>query len=377
MKSKKDIPGLYIHIPFCQRKCAYCNFYSVTSLNLIPQFISALKEEIKLYQVQFDSFDTVYIGGGTPSLLTFKQLSEIFNTLTKFYKINSDAEITLEVNPGDVSVKYLQLIRSMGINRLNIGIQSFDDKILKFLGRKHDAHEARNAIKYSRLAGFDNVGFDLIYAVHGQKIKSWKKTLEEALSFSPEHLSCYQLTLEADTPLYERYQKQKLKQPSEDMQKNYFLTTARNLENAGYIHYEVSNFARATTLKSRHNMKYWNHTPYLGLGPAAHSFLGNRRWWNVASVNNYLKRIFQGKTSEENEEILTTEQLKLEILFLGLRTKEGVDLNIYKKRFGTDLLIDKKNIIEPLVKNKLLEVKSGHLHPTLTGMVIADSLALI
>ncbi|HPY35214.1 MAG TPA: radical SAM family heme chaperone HemW [Smithellaceae bacterium] len=369
--------GLYIHIPFCQSKCAYCNFYSVTSVNLIPQFVAALIKEIKLHQRQFDAFDTVYIGGGTPSLLSFGQLSEILAAINEFHKLDKEAEITMEVNPGDVSVEYFKLLISLGINRLNIGVQSFDDKILKFLGRRHNANEAHQAIMYARAAGFNNLGIDLIYGVYGQSINLWKKTLAEATTFRPEHFSCYELTLEASTPFYKRYHENKIKKLTEKQQKKFFFTTAKELEKVGYIHYEVSNFARKNNFKSRHNMKYWKHAPYLGIGPAAHSFLENRRWWNVKSAKDYLNNVPQGISPVESEEILTAEQLKLETLFLALRTNDGIDLSAYQKRFRTDLLEEKKMVIESLINSKLLELKKGFLRPTLAGMAVADSLALI
>ncbi|HNV63829.1 MAG TPA: radical SAM family heme chaperone HemW [Smithellaceae bacterium] len=369
--------GLYIHIPFCQSKCAYCNFYSVTSVNLIPQFVAALIKEIKLHQRQFDAFDTVYIGGGTPSLLSFGQLSEILAAINEFHKLDKEAEITMEVNPGDVSVEYFKLLISLGINRLNIGVQSFDDKILKFLGRRHNANEAHQAIMYARAAGFKNLGIDLIYGVYGQSINLWKKTLAEATTFRPEHFSCYELTLEASAPLYKRYLEKKIKKLNEKQQKKFFFTTAEELEKVGYIHYEVSNFARKNNFKSRHNMKYWKHAPYLGIGPAAHSFLENRRWWNVKSAKDYLNNVPQGISPVESEEILTAEQLKLETLFLALRTNDGIDLSAYQKRFRTDLLEEKKMVIESLINSKLLELKKGFLRPTLAGMAVADSLALI
>ena len=374
---KNEKAGLYIHIPFCHSKCAYCNFYSITSINLIPIFVAALIKEIKLSKGTFDLFDTIYIGGGTPSVLTCEQLAEIIAAINKFLKIDSSAEITLEVNPCDVCSEYFKSLSSLGINRLNIGVQSLDDKILRFLGRRHSANEARQAINHARTAGFKNLGIDLIYAIHGQSVNLWKKSLTEALSFSPEHLSCYQLTLEANTPLYKKYREKNIKEPSENRQRKYFFTTSEELETAGYIHYEVSNFSRTAMLKSRHNMKYWRHVPYLGLGPAAHSFLENRRWWNVASVKNYLEKLSQGKMPVESEEFLTPDQLKLETLFLGLRTGEGIDLKLYKKKFGIDLLADKKNVIESLVNNQFVEVKNGHLRPTLAGMAVADSMALV
>ncbi len=375
MKNKQ--PGLYIHIPFCLSKCGYCSFYSIKSINLIPAFLSALKREMEFYCNHFQSFDTIYIGGGTPSLLTAKQFTEIFVAINKFYKIESPAEITIEVNPGDVSVEYFQSLRSSGINRLNIGIQSFDDSLLKFLGRRHSEKDAIEAIDAARTAGFTNVGIDLIYGVHHQDIKLWKRTLQKTLSFSPAHISCYQLSLEVRTPLNKKYGAEGIKLPTENEQAKFFLTTAEELENAGYIHYEVSNFARNENLKSKHNMKYWQHAPYLGLGPAAHSFLRNKRWWNKPSVKNYLREIAQGKMPVENAEELTTEQLQLEALFLGLRTKTGIDLNLYKTKYANDLLNDKKSIIGSLIKNNLVEIKDGFLRPTRAGMAVADSLALI
>ena len=323
---KNEQPGLYIHIPFCLSKCGYCSFYSIKSINLISAFSSALNREMEFYCNHFQSFDTIYIGGGTPSLLTAKQLAEIFIAINKFYKIESLAEITIEVNPGDVSADYFRSLRSLGINRLNIGIQSFNDSLLKFLGRRHSEKDAIEAIDAARTAGFTNVGIDLIYGVHHQDIKLWKRTLQKTLSFFPAHISCYQLSLEVRTPLNKKYGAEGIKLPKEEQQAKFFLATSEELENAGYIHYEVSNFARGENLKSRHNMKYWQHVPYLGLGPAAHSFLNNKRWWNKPSVKNYLREIAQDKMPVENAEELTTEQLQLETLFLSLRTKAGIDL---------------------------------------------------
>jgi len=375
MQSEKA--GLYIHIPFCLSKCGYCSFYSIKSVNLIPEFIDALNKEIKFYSKSFKSFDTVYLGGGTPSLLTIGQLGTIFKAINKSYKIDPCAEITMEVNPGDMSLGYLQSLRSLGINRLNIGIQSFDDHILRLLGRRHNSAEAVSAINNSRKAGFDNIGIDLIYGIHGQNISLWKKTLQITLSYKPEHISCYQLSLSKNTPLYKKYFSEGWQLLDENTELKLFFTTAEEMENAGYIHYEVSNFARQDKFKSRHNQKYWQHVPYLGLGPAAHSFFGNRRWWNTSSVKTYLKEIAQGKMPLENTETLSGEQLQLEALFLGLRTKAGIDLKRFKTKFGIDLLKDKKIVIESLIKNRHVELKNGFLRPTRAGMAIADSLALI
>jgi len=369
--------GLYIHIPFCKSKCGYCSFYSIKSLNLIPDFTSALKKEMKLYTKLFKSFDTIYFGGGTPSLLTPQQIKIILKPISKFYKIDPGAEITLEVNPGDVTLEYFRALRSLGVNRLNIGIQSFNNQLLKYLGRRHSASDALTSMDAAREAGFTNIGIDLIYGVQQQNIKSWNKTLQEAISLKPEHISCYQLSLAPKTPLYQIYQDQSIKLPSNEQQAKYFFSTSETLENAGYLHYEVSNFARAESLKSKHNMKYWQHAPYLGLGPAAHSFLENKRWWNKSAVKRYIRNIFQDKMPVEDAETLTSEQLQLEMLFLSLRTHTGIDLNLYKTKYAADLLEDKKSIISSLIKNNLVEIKDGFLRPTRSGMAVADSLALI
>lgn len=374
---KSEQAGLYIHIPFCLSKCGYCSFYSIESVNLIPEFVSALKEEIKNYSNIFSLFDTIYFGGGTPSLLTPRQLAEILEAVNKYYKIDKNSEITLEANPGDISLQYLKELRGIGINRLNIGIQSFDDKILRFLGRRHSVKEAVAAIEAARQAGFNNMGIDLIYGVHGLGIKSWENTLQKAVSFAPEHISSYQLSLDIKTPLYKKYSSANWHLPDEKTELKLFLTTSEELESTGYIHYEVSNFARLDKFKSRHNQKYWRHVPYLGLGPAAHSLLNNKRWWNKALVKTYIKEIASGKMPVEGSEILSNEQLQLEAMFLGLRTKTGIDLKRYKTKYNINLFAEKKTIIDALIKNKLVELKNGFLRPTRAGMAVADSLALI
>ncbi len=373
----KDQAGLYIHVPFCLSKCGYCSFYSVASPQLIPEFVKAVSREMAFYKKSFQSFDTIYLGGGTPSLLSIQQIDDILKSANDHFNIDRQTEITVEVNPGDGSAEYFQQLRKRGINRLNIGIQSFNDSLLKFLGRRHSAKEAGAAMDAARQAGFDNIGIDLIYGVYGQDMKTWKETLSKALSFLPEHLSCYQLSLDEKTPLYEQYGKESLQLPAENEALDFFMTTSKILTDAGYIHYEVSNFARSEALCSRHNMKYWRHIPYLGLGPAAHSFCDRRRWWNKADVNAYIRIIFEGKTPVLQSEELSAEQLALEALFLGLRTKDGIDLDEYQIRYGVDLLTQKKQILRKLEEDKLVEIKDGCLRPTLSGMAVADSLALI
>jgi oxygen-independent coproporphyrinogen-3 oxidase len=373
----KQTPGLYIHIPFCLSKCPYCDFYSSTSLSAIPLFLQALFREMEMYRNDFNSFDTVYIGGGTPSLLSPRQLGSVLARIREKFDLTPNTEITIETNPADLSQSYLESIREIGINRINIGVQSFDQEVLGFLGRRHSVNQAISTIEASRKAGFYNVGLDLIYAVPDQNIESWLDILKHAVAFSPEHLSCYQLTLEPKTPLGERYYAGEFSIPGEELQYDFFMKTSQFLEDAGYIHYEVSNFAKGTKLASRHNQKYWDHSPYLGLGPAAHSLQDNRRWWNHRSVDQYITSINGGNFPVEETEILTTEQLRLEALYLGLRTRKGLYLEDFKNRYDCDLVAEKKKILDKLQEEGLISIQDGHLRPTPTGFVVADSLSQI
>jgi len=371
------LPGLYIHIPFCISKCHYCNFYSVTSLEYVPDFLKSLYKEMAMYRERFETFDTLYIGGGTPSALPIDSLEELIQKVGNTFDLSPDSEMTLEANPGDLDATYLTELRKTGINRLNIGVQSFDDAILSLLGRRHSGQDALVAMGMSRTAGFDNIGLDLIYCVPGQDMHGWMKTLDQALNFNPEHLSCYQLTLEPGTPLGMIYRKGPPGFSDEEREYDFFMKTSEKLEDAGYIHYEVSNFARDGILASQHNQKYWDHTPYLGLGPSAHSFKKNKRWWNHSSLPAYIHDIEQGTPPVEEAEVLTNEQLCLEALSLGLRTKKGINFTDFKMKYHVDLLSEKKEIIATLKAEGLVNVKNGSLSPTRRGLVIADSLSLL
>lgn len=372
-----ETAGLYIHIPFCRSKCGYCNFYSEISLCSIPAFLTALPKEMEMYREKFSLLDTVYIGGGTPSLLDASQLQNILQKIGEYFHVLPGAEITIEVNPADLDFSFLKAMRDMGINRLNIGIQSLDRKALVFLGRRHTADQAISAIETSRRAGFDNIGLDLMYGIPGQDMTSWLDTLSGAISFHPEHLSCYQLTLETGTPLETRCQKGAFSLPGDDLQYDFFVITDKTLADAGYIHYEVSNFAMDMKFASRHNQKYWDHSPYLGLGPGAHSFLKDQRWWNHKSIERYTADIRAGKPPVEENESLTTEQLQLEALYLGLRTKKGVNLNRFAERYNCDLVAQKGKLLRKLEEEGLITIQDGYLSTTCSGLAVADSLSLI
>ncbi len=371
------IPGIYIHIPFCLSKCGYCDFYSTTQRERISPFIGSLLKEMAMYRGCFNRFDTLYLGGGTPSLLDSGQLTEIIDGIRKCFPLSSDTEITIEVNPGDLSRKAAESLFETGINRISIGVQSFDEHILSFLGRRHSLIDSISAVEDVRNAGFGNMGLDLIYGVPGQDLESWMNTLRKALSFRPEHLSCYQLTLEPSTPLGMKYRAGEIDTPDEDLLYEFFMKTSELLEASGYTHYEVSNFARGPEFMSRHNRKYWDHTPYLGLGPAAHSFSGNRRWWNHRCVDRYIEEVNKKMPPIEKSEILTLEQLRLEALYLSLRTKMGIDLQDFSERYSFDLL-DKKNVVlGRICEEGLITILDNHIYPTRRGLAISDSLSII
>jgi len=372
------LPGLYIHIPFCLSKCPYCSFYSETDLSLIPGFIEALGREMEMVSPTFSSpFDTVYIGGGTPSVLRPRQIKEILGKIRKHFHLAPSAEFTVEANPGDLNFPFLQALRELGIHRLHLGVQSFAPEVLSFLGRRHTAEKAIQAIETSRKAGFDHLGLDLIYGVPGQALHPWLDTLRRAIAFSPEHLSCYQLTLDEDTPMGKAFRRGEFAFPEEEELRQFFLATSESLEKAGYLHYEVSNFSRGMQYASRHNQKYWDHTPYLGLGPAAHSFSGSVRWWNSSSVMVYINSLRAERLPLESTETLTPGQLQTEAFFLGLRTAKGINLNDFSENYGENFPREKRNILQRFEEEGLIVIQDGYLRPTRAGLAVADRLALI
>jgi oxygen-independent coproporphyrinogen-3 oxidase len=373
----EKLPGLYIHIPFCKSKCCYCDFYSVTALASMRDFIDSLIEEMGMYREAFECFDTIYFGGGTPSVLRPEEIQDALNAVRRKFALSPNTEITLEANPGDLDLTYLASLRNLGVNRLNIGVQSFNEEVLKVLGRRHSVGQAVSAIENARKAGFNNLGLDLIYGIPGQEKALWLETLTQVVSLRPEHLSCYQLTIEPHTPLGKRYAQGEFSLPSEDLQYELFMMTSEILEDAGYVHYEVSNFARGMAFASRHNQKYWDHTPYLGLGPAAHSFLNNQRWWNRRSVDSYLSAIKKGAKPIEGTEILTLEQLQLEAFYLGLRTKKGICVRDYSTKYSSNILAEKGKSFVELQRRGLVRIEDGFVRPTRAGLVLSDSLALI
>ena len=365
------LSGLYIHIPFCKTRCPYCDFYSITSAELIPTYLEALERDAGLYKDSFTSFDSLYLGGGTPSLLTGAQIASLAKRVRRHFSFASETEFTLEANPDDISPEKLRLWRDLGANRLSLGAQSFNEAELAFLQRRHTAAQTLAALSLIRAAGFENLGLDLIYGLPGQTPDAWLRTLEQALACAPEHLSCYQLTLAPGTPLSRRAVRGRVALPDEEAQRTLFLLTCEFLEDRGYLQYEVANFARGEEYFCRHNLKYWQRLPYLGLGPAAHSFQGGRRWWNHRGLAGYAAALAAGRAPLAGREALTPEQVRLETLYLGFRTREGVDLEVIQSQSGWGPVLSR------LRAAGLLRLTNGRVAATPRGLVVADRLPLL
>lgn len=374
--------GLYVHIPFCVRKCPYCDFFSITDSNMIPDFIGALLKEIEMVAGRTDAadpFDTLYIGGGTPSMLEGEDILRIVETVHRVFRLLPNAEITMEVNPGTVVPAQLKAFRYAGINRINIGVQSFRNDRLKFLGRIHSDKDAHQAIKWAREAGFENLGLDMIYGIPGQTKASWLWDMQEAAAYQPEHLSCYMLTCEAGTPL-DKDRQQGLFLPMDDVGvSNLFGTTLEFLTAKGYDPYEISNFERATPLgrhanRSRHNQKYWTYAPYLGFGPSAHSFIDPVRHWNVRDVGAYISETAAGRLPLADKEVLSRDQQMIEWIYLGLRQTDGIPVGLFNRRFDADFYADFREEIENLEAEGLMVADETTCALTAKGFLLLDSI---
>jgi oxygen-independent coproporphyrinogen-3 oxidase len=384
--SKTDMDaGLYVHIPFCVKKCPYCDFYSITDRSLCPAFVDALISEMHMTRNQNLTFDTLYMGGGTPSVLDAKTIGKIIETARQSYEILPHAEITLEVNPGTVGLTQFEEYRCSGVNRINIGVQSFDPVNLQFLGRIHSGDDAHAAVTWARKAGFENLGLDLIYGIPNQTKKSWLRDLRLAIESEPRHLSCYMLSFEPGTLLYRDLQEDRLKPLAEPQVCEMFETTLEFLSDKGYVQYEISNFARASMNssglksaecnRSRHNMKYWNFAPYIGLGPSAHSFLEPKRYWNCADVEKYIQDLNAETLPRAGEERLSMEQLMIEAIYLGLRQTTGILIDVFDKKFGVNFKAMFEEIIANLEARGLIELSQNRCALTCRGMLYMDSIA--
>ncbi len=371
--------GIYVHIPFCIQKCRYCDFYSVTDLSLQVDFIKALEKEIRSTKSRL-AFDSLYIGGGTPSVLPAPLIEKIIAETFRQFNLDASAEITLEVNPGTVTLNALKAFRKIGVNRLNIGVQSFRDDQLRWLGRLHSALDAKKAVRWARAAGFDRIGMDLIYGIPGQSRKGWIADLHQAILLNPEHLSCYMLTCEPDTLLdHMRLRGEFLPMPDEEVCGLFEATVAELSEN-NYPLYEISNFARKDSGKpgvnrSRHNQKYWSGAAYLGFGPAAHSYRCPIRCRNHRSIDAYLADVESGRLPVAEKETLSKEQQLMEIVFLGLRTLEGISMRRFDEKSDRAFeMLYQDLLADPDLKG-FFSLTPERCALTLRGMIYLDAIA--
>ena len=370
-------PGLYLHVPFCSAICPYCDFaVTLGGTEKRRRFVAALLAEIALWEGSgWRDFDTIYFGGGTPSALAPEQIASLLEALYAAFPGSRGARIYLEANPEDATPEAFAALRAAGVATLSLGVQTFVPEELAFLGRRHTPEEGERAFALAREAGFPTVSLDLMFGLPGQTPAVWRRSLEAAVGLGADHVSGYQLTIHEGTPFGFRRDRGRLAEMPESAQGEIFLLTHRLLAEAGYEGYEVSNFARSPEHRSRHNRKYWHHVPYLGLGPSAHSFDGRRRWWNERKVGPWERKIAQGDQPIADSETLTPENLALEALMLRLRTKEGLDLEELRERYGVDLEAKNARLIEQGVENGLLLREGERLRPTPAGLAVADGLA--
>ena len=367
--------AIYIHIPFCKVKCIYCDFYSITNReNQIPLFTKLLLKEIKSYKNYKKrkwNFNTIFFGGGTPSILPPKDIEKILETLNDAFDISNVIEITLEANPGEASLEFLTDIKKIGINRLSMGFQSFNNKLLKNLGRLHRAEDCFNTFKNARKAGFNNINTDMIFNIPNLTIDNWKKDLNKLITLNPEHISAYSLTVEPSTKLFNLVKNKKVLMPKEEIDIEQFLTTKEILLNNNYIHYEISNYSKKNK-ECKHNLNYWKLNPYLSFGPSAHSYDTKKRWWNIKSLEKYLTLLNNGLMAVEDFEILNSKDNYNEVILNGLRLSEGIKLSKIKN-FHKDNYINYISKIK--TKWDCIDITKNRIKLINNGMLFVDDIS--
>lgn len=367
--------GIYVHIPFCKQKCLYCDFISYSNKqDCIEKYIERLKKEIddvsSKIDVNSNIVNTIYIGGGTPSYINERYISEILEKIKTKFIIEENVEITLEVNPGTANKEKLEYYKKIGINRLSIGLQSTNDRILKLLGRIHNYEEFTNVYYEARNAGFKNINIDLIIGVPTQTIEDVKDSISKILNLNPEHISVYSLIVEENTPLEEKISKGELFLPEEELEREMYWYTKNELQNNGYKHYEISNFSKVGK-ESKHNMNCWTQERYLGFGVAAHSYFDNQRYSNTDSLEQYIneEEIYKIRTVNE---IQNLEDKEKEYMLLGLRKIEGINISEFKQKFIDNPIYLYRNEIDKLVKEELIEVDLDYIKLTKKGIDLAN-----
>ena len=364
--------GLYIHIPFCKSRCIYCGFYSTTAVELRQRYVEAVCREVGGWRFEVGDwrFGTIYLGGGTPSQLTGEQLHRLFETIYIYNKVEKDAEVTIEVNPDDVTENFAQELSSLPVNRVSMGVQTFSDERLQFLHRRHSADQVMTAFDRLRKAGIENISIDLMYGFPGETMTDWKADIDQALALGAEHLSAYCLMIEEGTPLHRMVMRDdalNASLPDEELERQMYYTLIDQLEAAGYEHYEISNFAKSGC-HSRHNSNYWNQTPYIGLGAAAHSYDGKAcRRWNTADIKQYMEAMEQGRPCYE-EELLDEDTRYNDMVTVALRTRQGLDLTTLSEKHRTYCLLNAQRFID----DQLIVCTDNRLHLTRQGLFVSD-----
>ncbi|MGA8264060.1 MAG: radical SAM family heme chaperone HemW [Ignavibacteriaceae bacterium] len=367
--------ALYVHIPFCDHKCIYCDFYSIITSDNIRPFLNSIKKEIKYYSDIYSEdrfFTSIFFGGGTPSLMEPGYLREIINSLRNNYSVSDDAEITMETNPGTVNKEKLKLFRETGINRISIGIQSFDEQELKFLTRIHNRETAIETVNNAKEAGFENISIDLIFNLPGQTKDNWKRNLETALSLPLKHLSAYSLILERGTILNKMVLDKKVIMQDDDHDADLYEMTMDFMEENGFVQYEVSNFT-LLGYECRHNNAYWRYRDYLSFGTSAHSFVDGKRWWNFSSLKKYISEIDKDGYAVAGSESVNREQQFNEYVMLALRSS-GLNLGEFKNMFGENWINEKYDYFNKLMDQNLVTIDEKFLRLTKSGYAVCDEI---
>lgn len=370
--------GIYIHIPFCVKKCRYCDFNSYKiDIEKKKRYIKALEKEIEVYSKMDNKrkIDTIFLGGGTPSILKPDEIESIFEKLNSSFDISEDAEITMECNPGTLDEEKLNAMKKSGVNRLSIGLQAVQNDILEYIGRIHTFEEFEKTYNLVRKCGFDDVNIDLMYNLPNQREKEWMETLEKVVSLNPEHISAYSLILEEGTELCDMYERGEFTLSGDDTDIKMYRYTIDYLKENGYMQYEISNYAKPGK-ECRHNIIYWKCDNYIGLGAGASGYIGNRRYSNIPEVDEYNETVEAGKLPVLSEEVLTDEEKFEELVFMGLRMNEGVLYKDFEKISGIDIRKYRKEIIERLKKDNLIECDENRIKLTQSGREISNKVFL-